>query len=492
MVAFDPVPCRMAAIGRKLFENSRMPSADDMWHAGDAIAGVGLSAKMNQARTFSGEGEQSTLTPGSAPQSAVLVQVHLWIIGSSATSEAAVVPPPALAMAADLLQVRGGELRDSTASSIAATFADPVLAVNAARNLQRLVEGFAREWQGGALGGCTTLTCVEEARDGIDVGSLRDNQALKQTHPGQVIFLGSLCEAARSIPGLEFRSIAGVTPGRAGNGAARQALQLLPPLRMEGYVEVPFEPKVIVQEAPVAAPEPLPSPAQPVVTPRPPAYVLVSSPPSGKSSAVVAAATPPSSASGTVRAVPPAPTAVHEIGSFSREEKTSGSGIPRWAMIGGVAAALVVGALIFALRRTPHPAPVPAQQQAEPAATAPAPAVGDAVPAGSEAPTAPSPVVSTKTKASDAPHGKAAPHAATALTEPPAAEPAPAEETHNGRGLTFTPAEISSLIAHADRDSGNGNFDKAIQEYRLVLSREPSNDLAKRGLARALYNKEHQ
>jgi hypothetical protein len=450
---------------------------------------------MKRTNTTFGEGEGSgALAPEPAAPNAVLLQVHLWVgpKGASA-SEAADVPPPALAMAADLLQVRGGELRDSPAGSIAATFPDAVVAVNAARNLQRLVQGFSRAWQGGALGGCTTLMRVDEARDGIDAGSLRGNQALKQAHPGQVLLVGGLCEAARSIPGLEFRSIAGVALGPLGKkGTARQALQLLPPLHMEGFVEEPFEPKA-VEEAPAAAPAPVPVP--PVAESRPPAYVLVSSPPSGKSAAVPAAT--PSSGSmtavplGATRAVPPAPAAADEIGLFSREEKASGNGKSRWVILGGVAAAVIAGILMFTLRRASHPTPSPAQQMAAAASSEPAAAPANSVPASSEAP-APTPVVSTKTKANDAAHGKGAAHATNAPAEQEATEPAPIEDIRPAHGLTFTPAEINSLIAHADKDSGNGNFDKAIQEYRLVLSREPANDLAKRGLARALYNKEHR
>jgi hypothetical protein len=182
------------------------------------------------------------------------------------------------------------------------------------------------------------------------------------------------------------------------------------------------------------------------------------------------------------------PAAADEIGSFSREEKASGNGMSRWVILGGVAAAVVAGVLMFTLRRAPHPVPAPAQQMAVPATPEPA---ANPVPTSSEAPPS-SPVVSAKTKANDAAHGKGAAHVASAPAAQDATKSAPAEDIRPAHGLTFTPAEISSLIAHADSDSGNGNFDKAIQEYRLVLSREPANDLAKRGLARALYNKEHQ
>ena len=98
-------------------------------------------------------------------------------------------------------------------------------------------------------------------------------------------------------------------------------------------------------------------------------------------------------------------------------------------------------------------------------------------------------MVATKAKGNETGHGKGSSHAADPSAS--AGDSATGEDIRPAHGLTFTPAEISSLIAHADRDSGNGDFDKAISEYRLVLSREPSNELAKQGLARAIRNKEH-
>ncbi len=61
-----------------------------------------------------------------------------------------------------------------------------------------------------------------------------------------------------------------------------------------------------------------------------------------------------------------------------------------------------------------------------------------------------------------------------------------------GNGMTFTSAELNALVAMADRDSGNGQFDKAIREYQAVLKREPGNVQAKEGLARAIRNRDNQ
>ncbi len=432
---------------------------------------------MNRTNTTSGKGEgHEALAPEPVPPNAVLLQAHLW------TEDGGEVPPPAFAMVADLLQVRGGELKQSPVGLIAASFADPAVALNAGRNVQRLVQGFSSAWQGGVLGGCSLLTRADEGGGVVDSGSLRGNSALKQTHPGQVIVAGGLCDVARSIPGLEFRAMTGMAPAGK-QGTAQQALQLLPPTRMEGFIEEPFEPRPVVREVPVATEVAALAPAPPV-EPLRPAYDLVSSPASGLRPAVPLGAT----------VVSPEAAARGEIGAFSREEKTSG-GAKLWAILGGVAAVVVAGVLLFTpvFRRSPRPAS--AQPAAQPSPV-PVSAPAESVPAREETHT-PAPV---KAKAND-PHGKNATHIAEAPAVPepapvpapaPAPPPAPLEDIRPAHGLTFTPAEINLLIAHADKDSGNGNFDKAIREYRVVLNREPGNDIAKRGLARALYNKEHQ
>ena len=456
--------------------------------------------------TVSGDEESRRgLAPQDAAKIPVLLRAHLWMADGSSTGgpesepEGAGVPQPALAMVADLLQVRGGEPRESGAGLIAASFPDAVQAVNAARNLQRLIQGFSRAWPRAALGGCTTLARLDEAGGGIDAGLLRGNQALDQTHPGQVLFVGGLCDAARSIPGLRFHLFAGGGLGAAANGPERQVLHLLAPEHMEGYVEEPFEPRVFAEEsrpAEAAAQRLAGSGATAVAAP--PAYAAVSSPASAKS--VAGGSTEvPFRVTRTVPAVQPALAERYEIGAFSREEKSARGGFSRWAIIGGAAAALLAGVLIFTsvLRRAPHPAAAPAQPlSGSPAAPAanPAPVAdagkSDSAAAGTQTPTPQ--VASAKAKGSDAAaRGKGAPHAAAAAAAPQEAA-GPVEETHGARGLTFTPAEISSLIAHADRDSGDGRFDKAIQEYRIVLRQDPANEAAKRGLQRALYNKEHQ
>jgi Flp pilus assembly protein TadD len=44
---------------------------------------------------------------------------------------------------------------------------------------------------------------------------------------------------------------------------------------------------------------------------------------------------------------------------------------------------------------------------------------------------------------------------------------------------------VDDGISRADQAFQNGNYDEAIKTYQEVLSREPSNSLAKEGLARA-------
>jgi hypothetical protein len=452
---------------------------------------VGQIGKMKRTKTISGEkssGEKmGSKGSGSEPvgKVAVLAQVHLWTAGQDGGEpEGLGVPPPALAMVADMLQVQGGELCNGPAGSIAASFAEPGIAVNAARKVQRLVQGFAREWKGGVLGGCTALTRADEGAEKVDVAMLRDAAVLKQTHPGQVVLLGGLCDVARRIPGLEFQAL-----GAAGKNGGRQTVYLLPPRRMEGYVEEAFEPGVAAQASAKAA-RAVPEPAMPMVTPRPPAYMLPASPPGGRSSAVIpvagaASSAMPIAASGVV-GVAQAATAEGVVG---REEKARGS-FTRWAVIGGVAAAVVAGVLMFTpiFKKAPAVvAPTPPQEPAESRPTVPPP---PEPPAGGEPgqldsktdKAQPQPPASSKSKKNETARGK---------TTPPADKSGDQPLPEKSSSILLSAAEINREIEHAERDSGDGNYDKAIEEYRFVLKHDPGNDLAKRGLQRAEHNKPH-
>jgi cytochrome c-type biogenesis protein CcmH/NrfG len=58
--------------------------------------------------------------------------------------------------------------------------------------------------------------------------------------------------------------------------------------------------------------------------------------------------------------------------------------------------------------------------------------------------------------------------------------------------IQFGPEEVNLMIANADKDAGDGRYEKAIQEYRIALRYEPKNQHALQGLARAVRNQEQQ
>jgi hypothetical protein len=191
-------------------------------------------------------------------------------------------------------------------------------------------------------------------------------------------------------------------------------------------------------------------------------------------------------------------------------EVAAKAGVPRWAIF-GVAVVVVVAILAAAWVFGPfskgasHSAtPAATQDQGAQQTAAPAPAGGGgaqpiAVPAATPTPAAEKPVrLPPPSKAASTVAVKetnaAASHPASEL--PAAAPPVPtaeaAEPHSNLHGITYTPAEITSLLARAEKDAGNGNYDRAILEYKTVLGQEPANAQAKQGLAKALYNQSHR
>ena len=351
------------------------------------------------------------------------------------------VPPSAFAMVNDLLAVDGGQLQDSPSGSLSATFQDSVRAVNAARHLQRLVRGYSRASTAGSLHASLMLlhvTDAEAAANGAFSG---------HAQTGQVMCVGSLCDSIRSIPGLQFTN-----PPIAPSGnptLSGTVLQLLPPVHMEGYVNEVYEPRVRIEAG-------KPSP-------------VIAEPPQSR---------PPAS-SGELR-----PITVRS----SIDPKVSGKMInPRW-VIAAVAAVVVVGTiLIFSpwLKNSSHPAvpqtapgPAPTSQQVAP------PAVGPLTP-----PVSPSPA---KTHATVTIKQKDSAHSSLTVPSGTPDQADVATPRSSQHGMNFSSSEIEALIVRADKDSGNGAYDRAILEYRTVLSYDPSNALAKRGLAKAQYNKSHQ
>jgi len=390
--------------------------------------------------------------------SRTLLQVELWTDTppsdvSSARSGEINVLPSALAMVGDMLTAAGGEFRTSSSTSMSAWFGDTLQAVSAARRLQRLVRGFSRASINGPLYVCFTLTSGSEPEIEDDASLRASIDTLRQNQSEEVLFIGSICDDAQTIPGLQFKTPSSDLIAANGDAPQQTILQLLPPIHMEGFVDEPLT---------VSAPAPLPP------TPR------------------AAEPTLHWEASTPARQSPFSAT-----NSFDASSQLPGSLKinPRWAIIGVSSVVVIASALIFIplFKSSPHPAPPqPQPASAGEKTVTPSPTTSPVSPA----PASPVPIPTPETAA------KPTPPPAKPV-EPPhthaAKEPAPEEpkQPRGNRAVTFDPAEIQLLIDSADRDTGNGNYDKAIREYTTVLNQDPSNALAKKGLAKALRNKGH-
>jgi hypothetical protein len=400
--------------------------------------------------------KKSNKEASAADSPRTLLHVDLWTdipptdVASARSGEINVLPS-ALAMVGDLLAVGGGEFRTSSSTSLSAWFGDTLQAVNAARRLQRLVRGFSQASAEGPLYACFTLTSGNEPDIAADATLLTSIDALRNTACEEILFAGTICEDAAEIPGLQFKVPTAVTLAKRADTPQTPVLQLLPPAHMDGYVDEPIESRVRPEDKVPVAP---------------------GTPPIGAQSPIFA------EPSLTPRKETPAASSKKDPSHDIPGPKIS----PRLAIIGVSAVVVLASILIFSpiFKSSPHPTPAPSQPAASgtdktPALPAPTPTLAPqpAQPAVATKPTPPPP------KQTEPPHTRATKEAAPE-------EPRPQRGEHV---VTFTPAELDYLIARADKDTGDGKFDKAIEEYNTVLKQDPSNALAKKGLAKAIHNK---
>jgi hypothetical protein len=192
-------------------------------------------------------------------------------------------------------------------------------------------------------------------------------------------------------------------------------------------------------------------------------------------------------ASGTVGAVPPEQTAVDEVGAYSRHSDAQQGKLSPWKIAAGTGVAILAGILLFfftpIFRRMPPQPPAPSPSGPVTTPVAPTEPTDHPV-------VTPPPVVVQKhtgETAHDKPPTGPVKQSAPAQT----ADAPPAENPDCNLAVTFTPAELSQLLVHAERDSGNGDFEAAIKKYQTVLCRQPNNEAAKQGLKKAIYNRDH-
>jgi hypothetical protein len=451
-------------------------------------------------------------TPGSATQASL--HVWLWV-----EDEESIGTAGALAMVEDFLGVSPCETKGAVGDSASGCFADVVQAINAGRRLQRLVRGYSSATNG-KLGAGILLTNGDVSVSEAEMKALCGTQALSRAQPAQLFVVGGLCDTVKSIPGLRFKEVEAAFLN--GSVAKRpRAMYVLPVEAFTPESSGDGEMKTQVVEVfkhPASVPE------QNGGNPAP----LVLAPIGARSSDSVAAR-------------PGLPASVEVPGIAARAEAAWAAAafhalivklwvrpVVRWAS-GAGAVLVVAAALAMGMHGKDSAKPVDrAQGAAGPESSAPprglpsggTPGAPGITPAKvvEVAKTKPKPEAGAGVKPPPAvnpvavPAGppvvaqqsvQPAPKVEEAKREPekqvpppaPAGVPAMSETKHGSSGgvsVSYSPEQLNMLLDEAEKDSGDGNYDKAILKYDAILKHDPGNQRAKQGRERAIRNKNNE
>jgi len=381
--------------------------------------------KKSSSESFTETSSISAAAPASVE---TLLRVDLWTDNASPAPGA--FQPIAAQMISDLILNSSGTIQACSDNAVCASYGSTRQAIAAVRKLCGLIDGFSSTADTAAVHAAFTLC---HAGDGENP-SHRD---LSQTEPQRVLLIGTICQAARTIPGLQFRELP--APSTAPHCTT---IELLTPSHHVRSV-VP-KTAAVTAPAPIAKPTPATVPPQKSATP-PPAALPVRTP-----------STAPQQSN-------PAPDPRRRMRIFAGA---------------GVAGLVAIGGIIFALRPAVKPQPAaPLTTVAAAPAVTPQPQPATVVPVA--------PVSKPSTPAE--PRKQPPP-------QPKVKQPTPPEEHEtppSSSGVTFSPDEIRRMIASADKLAGDGHYDRAITLYDAVLKVDRKNAAALAGRQRAVYNRDH-
>lgn len=439
---------------------------------------------MAKGKTSSGKGSKQAFpvpdsVPTESPASMVALEVHLWLPGGGAELE---IPPSAIAMVTDFLSVRNGIPRGGASESLSAFFPDAVLAVKTARQLERLLRGYCSALPPGCVGAVIALMAQAELPVQIDLPLLSQMQALEVGSPVRVLLVGSLCESMRGIPGLQFRPMSGGMVSLDDQGLAREVMLLQPPSDLG---EMKYEPIV-------------PAPKKTL---------------DSLDTEVAGGQSPVSTLGNSNIDAPRSTTSTHNAALVNSRARSTDATVERKSsmqrvVLGCVAAIVIVAVgLSLALRQPSppqgevHTAPPAPKQSAQPAdSTAVISPVSRAGKVTVLPPTPPekvpvsvaksvTPQKSTGKNAAENKVSEASHARQPKVDEADDSDDSPKKTATKTVGL-FSHADILELIAKAERDSGNGNYDAAISTFQTALKYEPGNVAAKAGLDKAKRNRD--
>lgn len=357
-----------------------------------------------------------------------------------------------ICLMADVLTSSGGRLIDEPGATLTAQFDRTERAVNAARRLQRAMHSFAQHPDTAGFAASIVIHKPEDwARRG-PASAVEDLLWSTFAAPGQILLSGSAHEILQLVPGFRFRP---VPPENSGSSVACQELlwtdsgtldawraqvtaaaQIAQPLDHAGDLDVRApEVKTPAEDFPLRAAE---------------RYHDEPEPPLPRSR------------------------------GLGRQERL-------W-IAGGVAFVAVVAILGFLLRAKSNQtgvAPQGPKVQVDVQPPTPAQKAPEASKPSQEKP--PRTQNTPAQRAADLPKPPVRTQTGSVSQEPASPPPVPHKavrepETGVEEYEGFSSKQIPQLLRRADEDAGAGNYDRAQQEYEIVLKLQPGNGAAKEGL----------
>jgi hypothetical protein len=381
-------------------------------------------------------------------------------------------------MIADLVAASHGSLAEELPGVMAAHFGNPAQALVAARRIQTSILEFlaCRPGQGFAAAVLIHLPANTYASDREFV-----QRALGQASPGQILLAEDVYSGLRNLPGAKFRA---VPPLASAPGDPRTNLTELVWMSPEHNPRVyaVSEPAAEASRAGVYSEDNQPSIGATRIVDSP--FRKLDSFPVRTGEAPIAHSSELASES-RADAVPSAASV--RTGTTEFEHSTTSSllldelnaakrpTVTRARVIMGVAAIVVVGALVAVFYRVPTPSNPPAvsQQPAAPAGS-PAETVAPASPPGTQAPEQTPPPMQAK-----APSPKKPPKVEKNKDDAAGKSP-PKEPVTQVDG--FFAKDIPVLLQMAQSALGSGKYDDAEREYKVILQLQPGNPDATQGL----------
>jgi len=365
-------------------------------------------------------------------------------------------------MIADLVAASHGRTASDVASAMTAHFSNANQALVAARRIQLSILEFVACKPGDYLGAAILIHPTATA----GFNSATVHSALRLTEPGQIILSETVARSLQDLPGIDLRPVAALTTGGTEHAGLSELIWASPD--QIGKLREAARSRPTMSAGPSVG-----------------ATMIVNAPTAGDRHQTASDETGTTSHKMRTRAddgVTPARDGAFEAGLTDYQENRSF--ITRTRVIIGVIAILVIGVGVAMFypsspskipQRAPETPPVETRPTPIPETTPPSvPSTVQAVPELHQK--SPSAV----RKASKPPVVAATGQPSEAPRKPPAMTIQGFEGNATYDGMTQR--DIPRLLQWARSDAGNGRYEKAGQEYRVILQLDPGNVDAKEGL----------